>query len=259
MANNTLRAIRADVDRLTHGNKPQESRTSGTGIALATSVSRGVRYFERQCENCDTFIRIPEDATAKVFEPKYENGKEIKVLWYASTRQTRINGAADYVTPRPMSLVQAQFYFEDKLFGKVIQGRPAAGNMAQQATIYRKESLRDDLTLCRKCFRLAKRDKVAQHINTAIIVRPKQGKERKILPNLGKPLPLELQGYGMHKETAPKAPKGEVRTWYCSTPSTRREASFTVKTDKPMTLEEAREFFRRATGRATLAGCSITG
>lgn len=238
---------------------PSLPTISGTGIGLETAVSRGTRYFERKCASCDTFFRIPEDACAKVFEPKYLDGKEIKVLWHCSTRQTRINGAADYVTPRPMTLVQAQFYFEDKLFGKVIQGRPAAGNMAQQATIYRKESLRDDLTLCRKCYRLEKRDKATSHVNTAIIVRPKQGKERKILVNAGKPLPPELQGYGMREQPKAKEHKGEVRTWYCSTPSTRREASFTVRTDKPCTLEEAKEFFRRATGRATLAGCSITG
>lgn len=244
--------------------QPRISDTSGTGIATTAAIGRGIKFFEKHCEQCGDWFSVPHGSFAKESRPLMSLGQEVPCLWYCATRQTRLNGAADYSTDgKLMTRVQAEFFFEDLLFGKSIRGRASAGNMAQIASIYRKVDLQDDMTVCRKCWRLNKRDKAAQHVNERIVIRSKTGERRELRPNAGKPLPEHLRGFGtVEKVTRKQVGKHkveEVRYWYCSTPSTRHEISQTIKTDAPCTLSEAKEFFRFATGRATLAGCSITG
>ena len=70
-------AIRADVDRQTHGSKPRLPQISGTGTTWGTAVGRGVKHNEKHCEQCGTWFTVPEDAFSKGTLPLLSLGKEI--------------------------------------------------------------------------------------------------------------------------------------------------------------------------------------
>ena len=225
--------------------------TAGTGDTTAM-IGRGVRWREKQCVSCGKHFRTPEDAHEKTDIPLKENGKEVPCQWFASTRQTRINGVSDYRTNALMTQMQAAAYF-DKLLG----------NTVQVARMYRKIRVRKELDLCRTCHKKTLPAKRKAWQEEEIKITRKDGTRVSIMPNRRKPVPQELQGSSyMPKQRQAKnasTGKGIEQIWYCSTPSTRHEVSYTVKTPRPMNLTDAKAWFRFHLSRETLAGCSITG
>lgn len=230
--------------------------TVGTGN-LSRLVNMGAKYTEKVCCLCSKKFRVPDDAYAKVFEPLRRQGNEIPCIWYCLTKQTRINGASAYTTPRPMLQFDAACYFENKL-----------GCLALKASIHRRVYLSEDenaFPLCRTCYKAHKSDKARQWHEESIKLR-RNGKELPDLkPNHGKPLPEKFDGAVLPREKAVKRKTRKTepqeaetpRVWFCTVPSTRGEAGFTTRTGKPMLQAEARAWFRDILSRGNLSGCSV--
>lgn len=211
---------------------------------------------------CGRQFRTPQVG----FEKKYTSetdkatGREIPAEWHCATRQTRLNNVADYRTPSRMTKEQAVAHFIGNLrltFAPAApKGRLTVGEAlayyeraltTHEIVLYRKVEMREDLALCRGCYRKT-RNGGRRGLD---IVHVPKGTSRTDATN-PKPAPKRAK---VRKEKKPDV----VQFWFCTTPSTRDEPSRSVKTPTEMTEHDAREYFRYHLSRLNLSGCSVTG
>lgn len=231
--------------------------TAGTGN-FEVLVGRGAMAHRKTCSCCGTKFSVPADAFAKVSEPLYKAGTEMPCVWCAQTKQTRLNGVSEYKTPRPCTQFEAASYFDKVL-----------GITALVTRMFRKVPLTDEqFDKCRTCYRQNLTAKAQSWRAEKIIVKDKRGNVKAVhMPNKGKELPDRFAGAKLPVEKPVHEVKGTrkktVKTeetpvlWRCSTPSTKREVSYTVTVPQPMLLKDAKAYFRNILSRESLNGCSV--
>lgn len=244
--------------------------TAGTGYMLAAS-GRGLRWTEKTCPDCGRNFRVKPQASLHVFKAQFDGqGVETPAYWYASTRETRLNGAHEYASPRKMTKAQAEHFFTVELGIILAPKAPQGGLTAQEARAYyahaaqavelrvfRKE-MAPAISTCRKCYAKAQKHLANVLASETIIIRHKKGRRvvdvQTLMPNAK---PKEATAKPKKKRTKKASEMPQI--WFCTTPSHRLEPSRTVKTPEPMLLHDAKAWFRFHLSRLTLSGCSITG
>jgi hypothetical protein len=247
--------------------------TAGTGN-FDVLVGHGAMHTRKTCRQCGTKFSVPSDAFAKEAMPLMQAGREVPVIWYAQTKQTKLNGISEYKTKYAMTRMDAACYFDNLLSHKNSITGKLDNTLNLVTRMFRKVPLTDPeaFSLCRTCYRDNRAAKAESWHEESVIVRDKKGKVKAVLkPNHGKELPEKFAGVKLPVSKPALPVESEVKgtkrktvklveqpvMWRCSTPSTRREASMSVQVPRPMLLKEAREYFRNILSRESLNGCSV--